>query len=278
MFKKTVKNCWFWLLPALMAGCQTAPTIKLPSAVVSSIKTVRIVAVEAPPLEVLPDLLETRMPNYAHEYNMTLPSTAEEAVYRSPGGILIAGKVGHGDSVEIVDLSEQGDVSAQTNDWTPALELAAAAEAQLNAAQIKSELNRQAALLPIADEKRNANVGHWRDAVARWYGQNTAASPDRPKTADAVLEIGIGRYRIFEGQTSLQVLIKLIDPRSGQVLAKTSNKTLLMGDTAVPALLYPQGEGFKSLIRENGARLMTKAIQDIGLTPMHSLELSEPQS
>jgi hypothetical protein len=278
MFKKTVKNTWFWLLPALLTGCQTASTIKLPSTAASSIKTVRIVAVEAPPLEVMPDLLETRMPNYAHEYNMTLPSTAEEAVYRSPGGILIAGKVGHGDSVEIVDLSEQGEESAQTTHWTPALELAATAEAQLNAAQIRTEMNPQAARLPIAASERTAYIGHWQEAVDRWYEQNAATSIEGTKTADAVLEIGIGRYRIFEGQTSLQVLIKLIDPRSGQVLAKTSKKTLLMGDTAVPALLYPQGEGLKSLIRENGARLMAKAMQDIGLTPMHSLELSEPQS
>lgn len=276
MFKKTVKTCWFWLLPALLAGCQTAPAIKLPSAAASSIKTIRIVAVEAPPLEVLPDLLETRMPNYAHEYNMTLPSTAEEAVYRSPGGILIAGKVGHGDSVEIADLSEKGDASAQTNDWTPTLEVSAAAEAQLNAAQIKTELNPQVACLPMAAGKRNANIGNWRDAVDRWYELNSAASINRPEAADAVLEVGIGRYRIFEGQTTLQVLLKLIDPRSGQVLAKTSKKTLVMDDTAVPALLYPQGEGFKSLIRKNGTLLMTEAMQDIGLTPMHLLKLSEP--
>lgn len=269
MFKKKLKNGWFWLLPAMMAGCQTAPTVKLPSTAVSSIKQVRIVAVEAPPLEVLPDLLETRMPNYAHEYNMTLPSTAEEAVYRSPGGILIAGKVGQGDTVEIADLTKKGETSAPIGDWTPTLELASAAQAQLNAAQIGSELSPQTTPLPLAEDERNANIGHWRDAVARWYDQNTTASAERSKNTDAVLEVGVGRYRIFEGQTSLQVLLKLIDPRSGQVLAKTSKKTLLMGDTAVPALLYPEGEGFKSLIRENGARLITEAMQDIGLTPMH---------
>ncbi|MGJ0484169.1 MAG: hypothetical protein ACR65R_06490 [Methylomicrobium sp.] len=277
MFKKKMKNGWFWLLPALMAGCQTAPTVKLPNTAVSSIKNVRIVAVEAPPLEVLPDLLETRMPNYAHEYNMALPSTAAEAVYRSPGGILIAGKVGHGDTVEIADLTKKGGTSSQTGHWTPTLELASAAQAQLNAAQIGTELSPQTAPLPLAEDERNANIGHWRDEVARWYGQDTAASFGRTQAADAVLEVGIGRYRIFEGQTSLQVLLKLIDPLSGQVLAKTSKKTLMIGDTAVPALLYPQGEGFKSLIREKGARLITEAMQDIGLTPMR-LSVLQPDT
>jgi len=280
MFNLSVKNYCLWLLPALIAGCQTAATldtVKLPSAAASAIKTVRIAAIEAPPLEVLPDLLETRMPNVAHEYNMVLPVTSQEAVYRSPGGILVAGKVGHGDSVETVDLSKNGGASAQAGQWTPTLELSSIAQAQLDAAQIQTELSPRTARLPIAAGERNANVGHWRDAVARWYAQNAPASVDRTDAADAVLEIGIGQYRIFEGQTSLQVLIKLIDSHSGQVLAKTGKKTLLTGDTA-QALLYPEGERFKVLVRENGARLMAEAMQDIGLAPMRVSQLSEPQA
>jgi len=280
MFNLSVKNYCRWLLPALITGCQTAATldtVKLPSAEASTIKTVRIAAIEAPPLEVLPDLLETRMPNYAHEYNMVLPVTSQEAVYRSPGGILVAGKVGHGDSVETVDWSKNGGASAQAGQWTPTLELSSIAQAQLNAAQIQTELSPQTARLPIAAGERNANVGHWRDAVARWYAQNAPASVDHAEGADAVLEIGIGQYRIFEGQTSLQVLIKLIDAHSGQVLAKTSKKTWLTGNTA-QALLYPEGERFKALVRENGARLMAEAMQDIGLAPMRVSQLSEPET
>jgi len=280
MYKKTVKNYCFWLLPVLLTGCQTAATldtVKLPSAAASAIKTVSIAAIEAPPLEVLPDLLETRMPNYAHEYNMALPVTSQEAVYRSPGGILIAGKVGHGDGVETVDLSKNDQASGQDGQWTPSLELSAAAQAQLGAAQIKTDLNRQIVPLPIAAGERNANVGHWRDAVARWYAQNAPASIGRTEGADAVLEVGVGQYRIFEGQTSLQVLIKLVDAHNGQVLAKTSRKTWLTGDS-VQALLYPEGGRFKALVRENGARLIAEAIQDIGLTPMRVSQLSESQA
>jgi hypothetical protein len=280
MFKKFVKNYCLWLLTALITGCQTAAsidTIKLPSAAASKIKTVRITSVEAPPLEVLPDMLETRMPNYAHEYNMVLPVTSQEGVYRSPGGILIAGKVGYGDSVETVDLSKDDQASGQNAQWTPLFELAAAAKAQLDAAQIKTELNSQVARLPIGADERNANLGHWRDAIARWYSQNAPASIGRAEGADAVLEIGIGQYRIFEGQTSLQVLIKLIDAHSGQVLAKTGRKTWLTGDSA-QALLYPEGERFKTLVRENGARQMAEAIKDIGLAPMRLSQLSEPET
>ncbi|MEC4748376.1 hypothetical protein [Methylomicrobium sp. Wu6] len=268
---------WLWLpLAAMLVGCQTAATVKLPPSALTSMQSVLVVPMEAPPLEVYPDLLETRMPNVAHDYNMALPVTAEDAVYRNPGGILIAGKVGHGDSVETADLSRNSDASNQAAHWSPTRELSTAAKAQLDAAQIKAELNKQAARLPIATEERNANVGHWRDAVARWYGQNSAAPIDRTEAADAVLEVGIGQYRIFEGQTSLQVLIKLIDAHTGQVLAKTSKKMLSTGDS-VPGLLYPEGERFKSLIRNNGARLVAEAIQDIGLTPMRLSKLSEPR-
>jgi hypothetical protein len=277
MFKKIVKNTWFWLLPALLAGCQTASTVRLPGAAASTIKTVQIAPIEAPPLEVLPDLLETRMPNYAHEYNMVLPDTTEEAVYRSPGGILIAGKTGHGDSVQTTDLPDYGDELGQTGHWAPTLELSAAAEAQLDAAQIKTELNPQVARLPMAAGKRNANIGNWRNAIDRWYEQNTGVSIGRTEAVDAVLEVGLGQYRIFEGQTSLQVLIKLVDARTGQVLAKTGKKMFLVGDAA-PGLLYPEGERFKSLVRENGARLVAEAIRDIGLAPLHLSKLEEDLS
>ena len=280
MFKISLKKNGFWLLPALLIGCQTAATnntIKLPRAAAPAIRSVRVVPIEAPPLEVLPDLLETRMPNYAHEYNMVLPVTSQEAVYRSPGGILIAGKVGHGDSVETVDLSENGDAADQIKHWTPTLALSSIAQAQLDAAQIKTELSPQIARLPIAADDRNANVGHWRDAVARWYAQNAPASIGRAEGADAVLEVGIGQYRIFEGQTSLQVLIKLVDARSGQVLAKTGRKTWLTGESA-QVLLYPDGEQFKALVREHGAQLMAKAMQDIGLDLMRLSQLSESQA
>lgn len=256
MFNISNKPSWLWLLPVLLTGCQTVATIKLPPAAAAAIKTVRIAALEAPPLEVLPDLLDNRMPNVAHDANMALPVMAEEALYLNPGGILTAGKVGYGDSVETAGQGAQ---------WTPTQELSAAIQAQLTGVGIDNRLDPQLARLPLAADKRNANVGNWRAAVENWYAQN--ASSTQAADADAVLEVGIGQYRVFEDQTSLQVMIKLIDSRSGQVLAKSAQKVRLY-DASAPALLYPDGSKFKALVREHGARLASAALQDIGLVPL----------
>lgn len=266
MFNAPTKHHWFWLLPVLLTGCQTATTtLKLPSSAAATIKTVRIAALEAPPLEVLPDLLDNRMPNIAHDANMALPVMAQQALYLNPGNILIAGMVGYGDSVADADLSAQ---------WTPTQDVSAAIQAQLTGARFDIQLDPQVARLPLAAGKRNANVGNWRAAVERWYAQNSAGTPVQATGADAVLEVAIGQYRVFEDQTTLQVLVKLIDTGSGQVLAKAAQKVRLYNVSA-PALFYPDGAGFKALVREHGARLAAAALQDIGLTPLHLSGLTQ---
>jgi len=55
---------------------------------------------------------------------------------------------------------------------------------------------------------------------------------------DAVLEVGIETYRIFDAQTSLQVLIKLIDPNTRQVIGRVSGKTYSVEDSP-QTLLQP---------------------------------------
>ncbi|MGR9035093.1 MAG: hypothetical protein ACU83O_00680 [Gammaproteobacteria bacterium] len=264
-----VKNSLLWLpLAAMLTGCQTAATIKLPEAAMMNMHTVLVVPVESPPLEVYPDLLETRMPVYRHFDNMAIQWPVEEKIYWNPGGIMVAGNVVLGDDVAeaIVNATDLAD--PQSDSWSPTQELSTAAATYLNGSRIKAELYPQLHPLPIASKDRNANLAHWHGAVERWYEQNTSAT-DYPQTAaeplDAVLEVGIGHYRIFGGQTSLQVFIKLVNPKTRQVIAKTGKKTWVL-DGSAQSLLYPEGERFKSLIRKRGAELLAQGFQDIGLT------------
>lgn len=255
------------VLALLMYGCMSAP-LKLPDSARTQIKTLRVVAMEAPPLEVVPDLLETRMPVYAHYDNMVLPVVAETMLYRLPGDLLVAGRVGEGDSVELVEPSDIALVEPRLSDWLPSLVLSQEASAQLKAARMQTTVDRRLGRLPLADDERGADIVRWHDAVERWYEQTETGSGSNQTTADsadAILEVGIGQYRIFSGQLSLQVLLKLIDPESGKVIARTYEKTTAY-EAPVETLLARDGTKFKSLLRQRAAPLLAQGFRDMGLT------------
>lgn len=261
----------------ILSGC-IASTIKPPAAELDKIRTVLVVPVEAPPLEVIPDMLETRMPAYAHYNNMALPLFfEEEKIYSNPGGVLIAGLIGGDDIVSAVTLPRgQGmglePVATLQEHWTPTLALAREAALQLNAGGFKAIQSTEYYRLPIED--RNAYLGHWHTAVNQWYQQKSSSLDYRGVApADAVLEVGIGTYKIFAGQTSLRVLIKLIDPTSGQVIARTDKYALSAEDSA-QALLSREAEPFKELITRIGVRLLDQGFNDIGLTQKNLAQAS----
>lgn len=270
----------------MLNGCLAQP-IKMPDSTLSNLRTVLVVPVETPPLQVQPDMIETRVPVYRHYNNMTIynnmaiPLYLEEKIFRSPGGILIAGRVDHDDDIVEEMPSEAADkaitsglltpLSSLSDRWLPSLALAEEAEAHLHQNRIETVSNRHVLRLPMPFEKRTANLNHWRNAVERWYKQETA-SVDYRKTdigpVDAVLEIGIRQYNIFGGQTSLQVLLKLVDPVTGRVIARTSQKNRSL-DASAQYLLSQDGGRFKSLIRENGKQLLAQGFSEIGLRPLH---------
>ncbi|MCL7421860.1 MAG: hypothetical protein M8364_13240 [Methylobacter sp.] len=258
------------MLLIILSGCMAA-TIKPPVAELDHIRTMVVVPVESPPLEVTPDLIETRMPVYGHFNNMVLPAFLEEKIYSNPGGILIAGLIGGGDVVTAATLPRgQGaglEAAATLQEhWTPTLELAREAASQLNAGGINATPSKDYYRLPMAAGDRNAYLGHWQAAIRQWYKQNTSpVDYSGVASADAVLEIGIGTYKIFAGQTSLQVLIKLVDPKSGRVIARTDKKMFSAEDSA-QTLLSREGKAFKGLIAETGARLIDQGFSEIGLT------------
>ena len=119
----------------------------------------------------------------------------------------------------------------------------------------------------MASEDRNANLGNWHDAIEQWYGQDTSSVAYRPsdlEQVDALLEVGIGSYRIFNAQTSLQVLVKLIDPKTRQVIGRISAKTFSAEDSP-QTLLSHDAEKFKQLVTLMGTQLLTQAFGDLGL-------------
>ncbi len=262
-------------LPLLLMACGM-PTVKLPVSSASSFKSIMVVAIESPPLEVIPDLLESRFPVYRHFYNMDLPLYSEKKLYRYPGGILISGQVVSDDSVELESLKNDPNsltfaenrpaLFNQQYKWMPTFDLASAAVENLTQSKLYTTIGKHYLPLPVS----TANLNHWHDAIEQWYASNTTQTNYQQLSShpvDAVLEIGINQYRIFEGQFSLQVLIKVIDPNTGKVLAKTRQADYSF-EASAQSLLQPDGVAFKALNRKMGTRLLNEGFQDIGLIPV----------
>lgn len=269
------------MLLAMLSGCQTPP-IKPSAQQLQRIGRVLVVPVESPPLEVIPDPIKTRMPAYSQYHYENVPSTLlmTQKLYRNPGGILIAGLVGGNDTVEVTDQQDKGaeerpaslaSASGQNNFWSPSRILAKNAVKQLTSNGIAGIQSEFVYRLPVSMGVDAAQHGAWRDAIDQWYGQSRSTMDYRQPVHqfDAVLEIGIGSYRIFENQTSLRVLVKLIDPDTRQVIGRSSAETYSAEDTA-QSLLSEEAGRFKALMANLGKRLVAHGLSDLGLPIRHS--------
>ncbi len=273
-----------WVLPRFVlalltlsisiSGCQVE-TRRLSVENAAPMKKAMLVAVETPPLEVIPDLLETRRPVIRALETMEISAYSIPALYRYPGGILIYGQTVSDDSFDkltandpllVRDNVQYSCAYDYENLWLPAHDLALQAAESLSTQRIKLTFNGLYRHLPLNSDQRKAHLSHWRDAVEQWYAEETspvkyAALISEP--VDAVIELAISDFRIFEGQVSVQVLMKMIDSQSGQVIAKTGQSDYV-SRTSAEGLLLPDGSAFKKLIADMGLKLVKQEFETVG--------------
>ncbi|MGY6277487.1 hypothetical protein [Methylomonas sp. MgM2] len=264
--KKTV---WIVLITGMLCSCG-APAIKASNAELDKLESVLVVAVEAPPLEIAPDPVESRIPAYGHFRNMAIAVDLEKRLYRKPSGILIAGLV-DGDELRTLDASLQapspGAIGAA---WTPTRALAEIAHETLSRHWIHSALSRNYRPLPLTEAERNAELSHWQFAIQDWYAlEGVTADYAGLRGFDAVLEVGVAKYRIFEGQLSLAVMLKLINPNTGRLIARTRVDAFETDGRALRSLAT-DGEIFRQRIADLGENLLNQAFDRLGwrLEPM----------
>lgn len=258
-----------WLLglalPLLLAACAASPT-KPVAFQTSQIQSLLIVPVAAPPLEVIPDLLEQRDAAYRHTQNMAMGAALDRQNYQTAGGIVVAGMLSNAaDDVDAMinalPPTAAGGRTAQTP-WTPEKSAAEALQGLLAQSNRGAELSRDGYRLAATDD---ASLPQWRRAIQAWYAQDLSQTNYASRGQyDAVIELGVGRYRIFEGQTSLQLMLKLIDPASGRVLARTHSESFRVDDGALASLQH-DGKAFRQLIAEMAVPLLRQSLGDLGL-------------
>lgn len=257
-----------------LSACLAGP-LKPSASHLSKVRTLLVVPVESPPLEVTPDTITTRLPIHRQDDNLQTELFLEPKLYRSPGGVLISGLVSSNDIVAEAPPARTGHSSSlepaasHEDTWSPASVLAAEAVARLRVAGFEAVASDQHYRLPIEPAGRTADLARWQESIRQWYNRDVSSADYGARAmgrVDAVLEVGIGTYRIFYGQIPLQVLVKLIDPATGRVIGRTEAEAFPVEDSA-EALLDHEAEKFKQVVAEAGAGLMRRALADLGLSP-----------
>lgn len=270
LFKSSLKTGFTLIFAVSVSGCW-APSIKPAAYEITNLSNILVVPVESPPMEIIPDPIEERIPAYGHYRNMCLNVPLETKLYKTSGDVVIAGLVYPGDDEREVTLQKDNSSPNLTiatgagQVWSPTLILAQQAKTELARHHIKAVLNSHYYRLDMPDADRDAHLNHWRDAISAWYAQSRSVVDYQSQAGhNAVLELGLGNYRVFEGQTSVQVLMKLINPRTGQVIARTREETFT-GKYVGQNSLNRNSEAFKQRFSEMGLQLLIQGLQDIGL-------------
>lgn len=271
------------LLSALLSLCGClAPPLKPIARETAAARVILAVPVESPPLETIPDTLATRLPIQWRNDDLPFDAFLERKVYLAPGGVLIAGLRAHADSVPEATFPDSAGESegraglapiASAGDaWMPAFALAQEAAAQLNGAGRRAFVSADYCRLPLTARERGADLSFWRASVRRWYNRDISSIdyglPDGERI-DAILEIGVGDYRIVDAQAPLQILLKLVDPVTRRILGRIDKRAFPVSDDAA-TLLADGAARFKRLFAETGAELLRQALNELGL-------LSAPQ-
>ncbi|OAI17341.1 MULTISPECIES: hypothetical protein [Methylomonas] len=223
----------------LAAGCAATSPKQAADSGVAPV-SVLVVPLQAPPLEVWPDLIEQRQPAYRQIRHQALDFPVHLAAFRLPGGILTSGA-----------LTGDDAIASPGPDWSPLPALAERAALTLCARGVYASVAGAIAALPLAPE--TADPARWRAAIQAWYAAPAAVYP--VGVADKVLELGMLGWRTFDDQLSLRLLWKWIDPASGRVTGRGNAERTLV-DPQARASLTVDGAAFKSATLKLGGALL----------------------
>ena len=260
-----------------LGACLATP-VKLSPAAAREIHSIVIVPVESPPLEITPDLFLEQQPAYVlMTDSIPLDMVLERKVYRGPGDVLIAGLT---DQEDIHARTPAGTRSAGTGHvprfmplssskkhWDPNLLLAQQISERLQARGIRVLNCGCVYQLPIARGVWTANQAVWSEAIRAWYNSSIITLEHNlvtGKDVDAVLMVGLGDYAITQSQTTMQVLLSLVDPSSGKLKDKAHARANAVQGTAQD-LLDQDASRFKQLVADLGSSLVTTALRHITL-------------
>lgn len=272
-------------MAALMAsGCVVLPRTSPPSSFVGGLRSISIVPVEPPPLLLEPRATDNLWatltgagfslsnkqdgsffvvsPMYWPHCATLGPAVAEPRTLATPAAT---------NSLEFASFVSDG---VPTCMFTSVLAKKTAEKLQHNG-NWKAFVVDGYVQLDIEHRSLNVRSGilimqNWYPPLRLWYIAETPLV-DYPPTimegSDAILEVGISNYRYLVGFLVMQVMLKLTDPKTEQVVGRASCMNFPTEVGPLAKMLDHQGEALRHLVDTNGEKLLDECLRDLGLIP-----------
>jgi hypothetical protein len=261
----------------MLCGCvSTQQTLSNTAAV--QYRAIVVVPVEAPPLLVHPGSDADRTAIKAAY--ITVPEGGGGAfvpLMLMPNPLAAVGGTAFLASLAVSSFPREGEslvlTSAKPSPWMPTAMLAGTAAQLLQASGAHSASVIQGyAQLPITDRSVNVMMENWYAPIRRWYnsGVSMADYGQLPAGTDAVVEIGIINYEYFSNRLLLQVMVKVVDPKTQRIVARSREGKAPKG-SALAAMLANQGQPMRDLINSTANAMLSKCLEDVGLVPRSHL-------
>jgi len=215
----------------------------------NEIDRLAIVALEAPPLNIPPGIAVTMNPN---------------ATFGSAGGAILFGILLMAEAPEAAERAGAASNSieellSETDVWLPTKVLAEEVHAQLAEAQYEYVVV-DPMVHPIPGlENRSYTylMENWFRPIRSWYRSNPSEVNYMgiPEDVDLVIEIGVSNYSYMNPKMNLQVHMRLVDPKTKELLRKTRKwKYFKMGKPE--EAFANEGELFKETFTYWGGQLI----------------------
>jgi hypothetical protein len=248
-----------------LAGC-VGPQIQPNPEGLSRVRNIEFVPMETPPLII------------KRPYSGPIAGSLEDMggigyvlMHSSPVFMLMLLVDGSGNVLHQSEVLQLG-YPAPVEMWIPTVEFAREASRLVTATGKASTVSAEVQPIPgVQDRRRNLMLENWLGPIRNWYNDESTSSKYAAlavKGVDLVAEVGISNYEgSFDGRTFLlQVVVKLIDPRSGQLVGRArafSSTDFMAMDKAVDN----DAKRFKDFVLQAGNQLVLTCLRELRLVP-----------
>jgi hypothetical protein len=255
-------RCMLLVITVLLAGCVTGGST-LDQSKAASLTHVHIVPIEGPPLS----------GTGLSKANLSGAGLVAGGTTVGSNALLVVGSV-----MMIAAQSEANAKSAAASQsieslldkdeiWEPTVELAQEATRLLENTSSYS-VSTDSKIKPLLGvEQREATffMENWMAPIRAWYNADKSPfSYSDQINSGVVLEVGLSNYSMTADYFLIQVVMKVVDPETGMVIAnarKFSNSRFDDIDT----LFEDDAAAYKQLFREITAELVQECIDKLGL-------------
>ena len=260
-----------FLVVYVLSGCVSPQSIPNQS-VLSSIETIEIIPIEPPPLAGVPSINDVGGLATMASLSMIPVETPYQAAARASailpaGWILMQAWTAGLESDEDARLM---DTLSLAGKWSPTIDLAEEAKTQITS-ESPRKINPIKFYygLPVDDRGTNWHMENWYGPIRRWYAEDQSSldySQIVSGDVDVVLELGLSNYELVGNMLLMQVMLKMIDPTTGNTLGRVRNAAYPKV-ASFNELIANDGKEFKQTFSRIGQGLIDESLKEIGLLP-----------